>query len=66
MGSSIVIKKASDINTIPAGSTVIVGFHKDNSTAYKPYKISAESKKFLPILLKIKMSFLMFSEVLML
>jgi beta-glucosidase-like glycosyl hydrolase len=47
MGSNIIIKKASEINTIPAGSTVVVGFHKDNSTAYKPYKISAESKKTL-------------------
>lgn len=52
MGSSIVIKKANDINTIPAGSTVIVGFHKDNSTAYKPYKISSESKKVLADLTK--------------
>lgn len=52
MGSSIVIKKASDINTIPAGSTVIVGFHKDNSTAYKSYKISSESKKVLADLTK--------------
>jgi beta-glucosidase-like glycosyl hydrolase len=47
MGSNVIIKKASEINTIPTGSTVIVGFHKDNSTAYKPYKISAESKKVL-------------------
>lgn len=52
MGSSIVIKKASEINTIPTGSTVIVGFHKDNSTAYKPYKISTESKKVLADLTK--------------
>lgn len=47
MGPNIMIKKANEINTIPAGSTVIVGFHKDNSTAYKPYKISAESKRIL-------------------
>jgi beta-glucosidase-like glycosyl hydrolase len=47
MGSDIMIKKASEINTIPANSTVIVGFHKDNSTAYKPYKISDASKKVL-------------------
>ncbi len=47
LGSNVVIKKAGEITTIPAGSTVIVGFHKDNSTAYKPYKISAESKKIL-------------------
>lgn len=45
--SKIIIKKASEINTIPVNSTVIVGFHKDNSTAYKPYKISSESKKIL-------------------
>ncbi|MBQ0151760.1 MAG: glycoside hydrolase family 3 protein [Chryseobacterium sp.] len=45
--ASIIIKKPSEINTIPANSTVIVGFHKDNSSAYKPYKISAESKKVL-------------------
>lgn len=52
LGSNVMIKKASEISTIPAGSTVIVGFHKDNSTAYKPYKISAESKKVLSDLTK--------------
>ncbi|OCA71918.1 glycoside hydrolase [Chryseobacterium contaminans] len=52
MGSNIIIKKSSEINTIPEGSTVIVGFHKDNSTAYKPYKISSESKKVLADLTK--------------
>ena len=31
---------------------MIVGFHKDNSTAYKPYKITAESKKILSDLSK--------------
>jgi beta-glucosidase-like glycosyl hydrolase len=52
LGSTVIIKKANEINTIPAGSTVIVGFHKDNSTAYKPYKISAESKTVLADLTK--------------
>ncbi|WBV59710.1 glycoside hydrolase family 3 protein [Chryseobacterium camelliae] len=52
LGSNIIIKKSNEINTIPANSTVIVGFHKDNSTAYKPYKISAESKKILEDLAK--------------
>lgn len=47
LGNIVIIKKAGEINTIPAGSTVIVGFHKDNSTAYKPYKVSAESKQVL-------------------
>jgi beta-glucosidase-like glycosyl hydrolase len=52
LNSTVVIKKASEINSIPANSTVIVGFHKDNSTAYKSYKISSESKKVLADLTK--------------
>lgn len=52
LGTTVIVKKASEINTIPAGSTVIVGLHKDNSTAYKPYKISAESKKIVADLSK--------------
>jgi hypothetical protein len=46
-GTTVILKKANEINTIPANSKVIVGFHKDNSTAYKPYKISDTSKKIL-------------------
>lgn len=45
--TTVILKKASEISTIPANSKVIVGFHKDNSTAYKPYSISAESKNIL-------------------
>jgi len=52
LDAKIIVKKASEISSIPANSTVIVGFHKDNSTAYKPYKISAESKKVLAELTK--------------
>ncbi|WP_292008968.1 glycoside hydrolase family 3 protein [Chryseobacterium sp.] len=52
LGSKVILKKADEINTIPANSTVIVGFHKDNSTAYKPYKISDASKKVLANLSK--------------
>ncbi len=52
LGTEVIIKKASEINTIPANSTVIVGFHKDNSTAYKPYKISDAAKKTLADLTK--------------
>lgn len=52
LNCTVIIKKASEISTIPASSKVIVGFHKDNSTAYKPYKISAESKKVLADLSK--------------
>ena len=50
--STVILKKASEIGTIPANSKVIVGFHKDNSTAYKPYKISDASKKVLADLSK--------------
>ncbi|KAA0126658.1 glycoside hydrolase family 3 protein [Chryseobacterium sp. SN22] len=52
LGTNIIIKKAGEIDTIPANSTVIVGLHKDNSTAYKPYKISEASKKTLADLTK--------------
>ena len=48
----MILKKASEIGTIPANSKVIIGFHKDNSTAYKPYKISDASKKILADLSK--------------
>jgi len=52
LSTTVILKKASEIGEIPANSKVIVGFHKDNSTAYKPYKISAESKKILSELSK--------------
>lgn len=52
LSNTVLIKKSSEISTIPPNSTVIVGFHKDNSTAYKSYKISAESKKVLSDLAK--------------
>ncbi len=51
-GATAILKKAEEISTIPANSKVIVGFHKDNSTAYKPYKISDASKKILAELSK--------------
>ncbi|ADQ82613.1 glycoside hydrolase family 3 domain protein [Riemerella anatipestifer ATCC 11845 = DSM 15868] len=35
------------LNTLPQNTSIIVGLHKDNSTAYKPYKISAKSKAIL-------------------
>lgn len=47
LSATVILKKPSEISTIPANSKIIVGFHKDNSTAYKPYKISNESKKIL-------------------
>ena len=45
--TTVIVKKSSEISSIPKNSKVIVGFHKDNSTAYKPYKISDKSKKIL-------------------
>ncbi|HCN12595.1 MAG TPA: glycoside hydrolase [Chryseobacterium sp.] len=47
LNTTLIVKKPSEISTIPANSKVIVAFHKDNSTAYKPYKISDSSKKIL-------------------
>ena len=52
LNTNVILKKASEITTIPMNSKVIVGFHKDNSTAYKPYKISDVSKKTLAELSK--------------
>lgn len=52
LGTTVIVKKANEISSIPANSKVIVGFHKDNSTAYKPYKISDASKKVLADLSK--------------
>lgn len=52
LGTSVIVKRANEISSIPANSKVIVGFHKDNSTAYKPYKISDASKKILADLSK--------------
>lgn len=45
--NKIIIKKIKEIHSIPKNSKVIVGFHKDNSTAYKPYQISEQSKEIL-------------------
>lgn len=39
--------KSIDVASLPAQSKIIVGLHKDNSTAYKPYKISTDSKKII-------------------
>ena len=50
--TTVIVKKSSEISSIPKNSKVIVGFHKDNSTAYKPYKISDKSKKILSELSK--------------
>ncbi|WP_392437596.1 glycoside hydrolase family 3 protein [Cruoricaptor ignavus] len=46
-GAKIILKKPSEIGSIPRNSKVLVSFHKDNSTAYKPYKISDESQAIL-------------------
>ena len=45
----IIIKKVlpKDIAQVPEDAEVIIGLHKDNSTAYKPYRISSQSKKII-------------------
>ena len=52
LNTTAILKKPNEITSIPKGSVVIVGFHKDNSTAYKPYKISDRSKQLLSELSK--------------
>lgn len=52
LSSKINIKKPTEISSIPTGSKVIIGLHKDNSTAYKPYKISENSKSIIQKLSK--------------
>lgn len=51
-GTTLNLISKEEISLIPENSTVIVGLHKDNSTAYKPYKISLESKNILTELSK--------------
>lgn len=52
LGTTVKLISKTEIAQIPENSTVIVGFHKDNSTAYKSYKISQESKDILAELSK--------------
>lgn len=52
LGTAAKVISKTEIAQIPENSTVIVGFHKDNSTAYKSYKISQESKDILAELSK--------------
>ena len=49
LSKEIKIKKISskEVQSIPEKAVVIIGLHKDNSTAYKPYKISWESKRLI-------------------
>ena len=49
MEKEIIIKKVlpKDIAQVPEDAEVIIGLHKDNSTAYKPYRISSQSKKII-------------------
>lgn len=52
LGTTVKVISKTEIAQIPENSTVIVGFNKDNSTAYKSYKISQESKNILAELSK--------------
>lgn len=44
---NIEIISAKELSKLPKNSKLIIGVHKDNSTAYKPYKISETSKKII-------------------
>lgn len=45
--ANVILKKSSEIASIPPNSKIIIGLHKDNSTAYKPYKISENSRNII-------------------
>ena len=49
LSKEIKVKKISfkEIQSIPENAVVIIGLHKDNSTAYKPYRVSWESKRLI-------------------
>ncbi len=49
LSKEIKVKKISfkEILSIPESAVVIIGLHKDNSTAYKPYRVSWESKRLI-------------------
>ena len=49
LSKEIKVKKISfkEIMSIPENAVVIIGLHKDNSTAYKPYRVSWESKRLI-------------------
>lgn len=43
---------SSTARNLPKGSTLIIGLHKDNSTAYKPFTISSSSRTLIESLKK--------------
>ena len=49
LSKEIKVKKISfkEILSISENAVVIIGLHKDNSTAYKPYRVSWESKRLI-------------------
>jgi B-glycosidase len=49
LSKEIKVKKISfkEVQSIPENAVVIIGLHKDNSTAYKPYRVSWESKRLI-------------------
>lgn len=44
---NITILSKTEIDHLPSHSKIVIGIHKDNSTAYKPYQISEESKEII-------------------
>lgn len=47
LNTTIKVISKNEVNELPENATLIIGLHKDNSTAYKPYKISQESKNLI-------------------
>lgn len=52
LSTTVIRKKVSELSEIPKGSPIIIGLHKDNSTAYKSFKISAQSQSIISSLAK--------------
>jgi beta-glucosidase-like glycosyl hydrolase len=47
LDTTVQLISKNELNDLPENVNVIIGLHKDNSTAYKPYKISEESKNII-------------------
>lgn len=52
IGTNIKIISPKEANSLPSSSNLIIGIHKDNSTAYKPYQLSRETKNIIETLSK--------------
>ena len=44
---NIILITEKDLGNLPKDTKIIISLHKDNSTAYKPYKISDKTKNII-------------------